>query len=80
MDWKEQISKNIKLSNKHPITHFSLEDKTISYRGDIILHKAISTLKPEEIVRAHLIYKLTHELGYESKYIELEKEYTYPNC
>jgi type I restriction enzyme M protein len=77
MDWKEQIEDNIKKSKKHPITNFSVKDKTISYKGEIVLHKSISTLKPEEIVRAHLVYKLTHELGYEGKYIELEKEYTY---
>lgn len=80
MTWKEQISNNIKSNKNHPIELFSIVDKVIKYKDGkegIVLHERISKLEKEEFVRAHLIYKLTHELGYESKYIELEKEYTY---
>lgn len=76
MDWKKEIEKKILSSKDHPIKHFSLDDKKIEYK-DIVLHKSISSLIPEEIVRAYLVHKLTKELGYEAKHIELEKKYTY---
>lgn len=76
MTWKEQIEHKILTTKNHPIKDFSLVKEKVSYQ-DIVLHKKVSTLKPEEIVRANLIHKLTNELNYESKFIELEKEYTY---
>lgn len=76
MTWKEQIEHKILTTTNHPIKEISLSKEKIDYEG-IILHKKVSKLKPEEFVRASLIHKLTNELNYEPKYIELEKEYTY---
>lgn len=76
MTWKEQIENKILTTKNHPIKEISLSKDFIEYEG-IVLHKKVSKLKSEEVVRANLIHKLTSELNYDSKYIELEKEYTY---
>ena len=76
MNWKEKIENIILTTKKHPIKDFSITKEQINYQ-EIILHKKINKLKPEEIVRANLVHKLTNKLNYESKFIELEKEYTY---
>lgn len=76
MNWKKEIEQKILDTKDHPIKSMSIGDEKIEYQ-DIVLHKKISSCKSEEIVRANLIYKLTNELGYDPKYIELEKEYTY---
>jgi hypothetical protein len=41
----------------------------------LIIHRTKSKLTDEEYVRAYLVGKLTKELKYPSKHIELEKEY-----
>lgn len=76
MTWKETIEHKILTTKNHPIKDFSIAKEKVSYQ-DIVLHKKVSKLKPEEIVRANLIHKLTSELQYEPEFIELEKEYTY---
>lgn len=76
MNWKEKIEHKILITKKHPIKDFSIAKEKIAYQ-DIVLHKKVTKLKAEEIVRASLIHKLTEELKYESQFIELEKEYTY---
>lgn len=76
MTWKEKIEHKILTTKNHPIKKVSLQDQKIMYEN-IVLHKKVNEFKQEEIVRANLIHKLTVELKYEPKFIELEKEYTY---
>jgi type I restriction enzyme M protein len=76
MNWKKEIEQKILNTKDHPIKYITVKDEKIEYQ-DIILHKKISSCKSEEVVRANLIHKLVIELGYDPKYIELEKEYTY---
>jgi len=76
MSWKNRVEEEILVVKKGPIKSMSVSKEQIEYDG-IVLHKRISRLKSEEIVRASLIHKLVNKLDYESKYIELEKQYTY---
>ena len=74
MNWKDKIEKELLATKDHPIKHMSVSKEEIQYEG-VQLHKKISQLKSEEIVRASLIHKLVKKLDYDPKYIELEKGY-----
>ena len=56
MTWKEQIENKILTTKNHPIKEISLSKDFIEYEG-IVLHKKVSKLKSEEVVRANLIHK-----------------------
>ena len=78
-DNKRELYKGIKeLDPKGEIVKIDLSKNTIEYNEEIIkLHREITELTDEEIVRAFLVLKLIKKLGYSKKHcIELEKEYT----
>ena len=74
MSWKDKIEKELLATKDHPIKHMSVSKEEVRYEG-VVLHKKISQLKSEEIVRAFLIHKLVKKLDYDPKCIELEKGY-----
>ena len=58
------------------VREISLENESISYNTqNLTLHRAISRLTDEELIRAYLTVRLVSELGYTGR-IEYEKEYT----
>ena len=78
IDNKRELYKRIKeLDPEGDIVKVDLSKNTIEYNKEIIkLHREITELTDEEIVRAFLVLKLIKKLGYTKKHcIELEKEY-----
>jgi len=58
------------------IVSINLKNNSISYCDEITQHRVIERIAgDEEIVRAYFVVRLTRELGYDPKNIELEREY-----
>ena len=71
------IVKNyIEEQEKSIVQKFDADELKVEYSADINQSRKIRKLSgDEEVVRAYLLTKLTNELGYKAKNIELEKEY-----
>lgn len=74
---KESIIKYIDNNKIKAVEEIDINNRKIKYNKDIKGSKKVSKLSgDEEFVRAYILTKLTNELGYELKNIEIEREYT----
>jgi len=68
------------LNKKSYVLDINLNENTlvgeIKYNAEVKLHREVRTFKGlEEVVRAYLVSSLVNNLDYDSRFIELEKEY-----